>query len=700
MVDTTRYNTGNELGSNKLEDLSDNAKNIDNFSNSGNETFTDRLGISRRTIAGMELDHVDQINAHEIEHDNQIARHESEFITHIESMGWTPASGSFQAGGTITDRNQTLYDEVSHAFFAWGGEIPIGGYVVLAGSTPETAGGVGVGAWADKTDLMLRNELIESGPLQYLNGGRFALRDIISISDYAGGTPDYDIATRTINTNNTQALKYAMAAARLVNGHVLIPDAPSGKAYYFNETIYPHAFSGVGTNPSGYYGPLILGSSRHGSFIVFDVPAGKVGLHIFGTSGGPSNLGYKNLTIRPHVDGVGIGVCEQGPCVIEAENCDIQNFEVNLKLSNGMSPGIFTEFGTHRRLWLKNATVADLQFRKDGGDASFHGANFEHIIINTKAGANGIDIGTECNVYNSTWHMNLFGETGATFILNNGARSGDDRVYFNGTAAVINNGSWSTSGHWRVENATGVLADASTKPFCISSYISPQSPADTNLTGMGFSTIEATKPFENSAPSNDLFRLRGNNVEAVAYAGYAGGTSERQGFAMCSWGFGKKIKDILINSMWHLAGITSFVPAFKLNYNGQSGTQLSINSTGFHTGQQGKTSSITIDPMGAVSQTVYFPKSNMPVTGKQTLVSLRLTAPGAAHDTSYLYAVAESPYGSSSAATLISSNAFVTGSKFVAPSSVMINSSGTFQFTVSTSLTLNASLNIVGIGVY
>lgn len=156
MVDTTRYNTGNELGSNKLEDLSDNAKNIDKFANGGNETFPDRFGVVRKSIAGMESDHVDQINAHEIEHDNQIVRHESEFITHIEGMGLTPAAGSFQAGGTITDRNQTLYDEVSHVFYAWGGALP---KVVAAGSTPATAGGTGVGAWSDKTDLMLRSDI-------------------------------------------------------------------------------------------------------------------------------------------------------------------------------------------------------------------------------------------------------------------------------------------------------------------------------------------------------------------------------------------------------------------------------------------------------------------------------------------------------------------------------------------------------------
>jgi len=53
MTDTQRYNTGNELGSNKLEDLSDNAKNIDVFANSEELTGTNRLGVEFPTIAGI-----------------------------------------------------------------------------------------------------------------------------------------------------------------------------------------------------------------------------------------------------------------------------------------------------------------------------------------------------------------------------------------------------------------------------------------------------------------------------------------------------------------------------------------------------------------------------------------------------------------------------------------------------------------------
>lgn len=124
------YNTGNPVPSSALEDMADNAQTFDALVTKTDGTTTDRSGITRRVFQQILMD-----------------------------MGFQPLAGSFQTGATITARNQTLYDEVSHVFYAWGGTIPVGGYVVPAGSTPATAGGVGVGAWSDKTDLMVRSEL-------------------------------------------------------------------------------------------------------------------------------------------------------------------------------------------------------------------------------------------------------------------------------------------------------------------------------------------------------------------------------------------------------------------------------------------------------------------------------------------------------------------------------------------------------------
>ena len=107
------YNTGNPVPSAALEDMADNAQTFDALVTKTEGTTTDRLGRTRRVFQQILMD-----------------------------IGFQPLAGSFQSGATITARNQVLYDEVSKVFYAWGGAIPVGGYVVPAGSTPATAGGV------------------------------------------------------------------------------------------------------------------------------------------------------------------------------------------------------------------------------------------------------------------------------------------------------------------------------------------------------------------------------------------------------------------------------------------------------------------------------------------------------------------------------------------------------------------------------
>lgn len=71
----SRFNTGNPIDSDKLQDLSDNAKNLDQAVNAQQDTFQDRLGKSRLTWAGME----NQFDADQAEFDADQARRETEF---------------------------------------------------------------------------------------------------------------------------------------------------------------------------------------------------------------------------------------------------------------------------------------------------------------------------------------------------------------------------------------------------------------------------------------------------------------------------------------------------------------------------------------------------------------------------------------------------------------------------------------------
>jgi len=139
------YNTGNPLGSTDPRDLRDNSENIDVMLNSTTETsHPDRIGTSRKTWHGME-----------VEHDAQIVAHEAEFQDRIAGMAFTRV-GTFSAGFTLTDSREVLLYETDGHEYGWTGAFH---KVVPPASTPAGTGGVGAGAWVDRTDVTLRSDL-------------------------------------------------------------------------------------------------------------------------------------------------------------------------------------------------------------------------------------------------------------------------------------------------------------------------------------------------------------------------------------------------------------------------------------------------------------------------------------------------------------------------------------------------------------
>lgn len=120
----TTFNTGNPIGSTDARDRSDNSENLDFAVNSLEQTFVDRFGVTRDTLEG------------------------------IYQKSAYYRAGTFDAGYTLTNNRQTLaYGNVE---YSWSGTFP---KVVSAGSTPATSGGVGAGAWVDRTDVVLRDQV-------------------------------------------------------------------------------------------------------------------------------------------------------------------------------------------------------------------------------------------------------------------------------------------------------------------------------------------------------------------------------------------------------------------------------------------------------------------------------------------------------------------------------------------------------------
>lgn len=63
---------------------------------------------------------------------------------------------SFEAGATITQRNQALRHTATGKLYRWGGSLP---KVVAASSTPDNSGGIAANAWLEVSDTVLRQEL-------------------------------------------------------------------------------------------------------------------------------------------------------------------------------------------------------------------------------------------------------------------------------------------------------------------------------------------------------------------------------------------------------------------------------------------------------------------------------------------------------------------------------------------------------------
>lgn len=114
-------------------DLKFNAGKIDEFVTSMQREYEDRFGNKHYTIEGLRW----------------IAQQA------ISTFGYVTLD-SFEDGNTLTLPNHVLRLEATGEYYRWDGALPKD---VPAGSTPESTGGIGVGAWLSVGDASLRSDL-------------------------------------------------------------------------------------------------------------------------------------------------------------------------------------------------------------------------------------------------------------------------------------------------------------------------------------------------------------------------------------------------------------------------------------------------------------------------------------------------------------------------------------------------------------
>jgi hypothetical protein len=117
---TNTYNTGNPIGSTDPRDLYDNASNFDEGMNTNSPTFTDRLGVLRKSWSGMEA-----------EFDAAQAGRQTEFDAFLAASGYV-SLGNYAAGINFTAYNQ---------YVAFGGFF----YRPASSTVPFTTTGTWVG---------------------------------------------------------------------------------------------------------------------------------------------------------------------------------------------------------------------------------------------------------------------------------------------------------------------------------------------------------------------------------------------------------------------------------------------------------------------------------------------------------------------------------------------------------------------------
>lgn len=157
----TTYNTGNPIGSTAVKDLYDNAENLDTAVNdTSRDTWSDRLGRSRKTMSGMER----EFNADQASRDNR-------FNTFIASSGYQ-FLGDYASGIEITEYNQIVRD-LDGEFWRLSGQVELP-YTTTGSGLPED------GSLAPLGDAVLRQQLSDKA-----QGAAMIGRGVVAVDSIA-----------------------------------------------------------------------------------------------------------------------------------------------------------------------------------------------------------------------------------------------------------------------------------------------------------------------------------------------------------------------------------------------------------------------------------------------------------------------------------------------------------------------------------
>lgn len=331
--------TQKPVPSSDIKDLFFNSGLLDIWATSLEHKYIDRFGNCHLTASGMEWLFKELVETFKV--DMNIAIVAAGYIT-VDSF----QQGADLPNNELTQRNHILRDETTGEYFRWDGDLP---KQVPAGSTPQSTGGIGKGAWVSVGDASLRGDLNrESGaglsgfshdvPYAPATVGH-KLKNSVWVTDSPFNAKMDGV------TDDTEAFQKAIDSGKIVQ-------IPTGDTVVSNLTIYPNT--------------TIIGCGR------------RHGIHV--TSGtqilykGASNTDWLTLADREGMIGDGQGgvtlksfTCINASSYLELPSPSSEPYYLYRpnaqKVLDGNSRGLFAVESTHVD-WGSNT---DWRAAKEGG---------------------------------------------------------------------------------------------------------------------------------------------------------------------------------------------------------------------------------------------------------------------------------------------------------------------------------------------
>lgn len=130
----------------------------------------------------------------------------------FSDIGFKAVNGSFEAGGTLSNRWEVLLYQADGQYYQWMGSLP---KTVPAGSTPASTGGIGVNTWRNRSDLTLRSQLIAENSGYLVDDS-----NIKTLSSFNGAatTSQHERNERTCHINDFPSSPASTWLQRAING--------------------------------------------------------------------------------------------------------------------------------------------------------------------------------------------------------------------------------------------------------------------------------------------------------------------------------------------------------------------------------------------------------------------------------------------------------------------------------------------------